>query len=598
MALVLAAMGAAALYLLSSVPLDLSAARSDIEARLTRLVGAPVVVDGTAEFSLFPKARVVLSSVRAVAGGSHPVQLDVDRLEAEFDLLDALTGTADIKRVTLVRPEIGPPSEIDPAGAAAIAPPPASPGIAPPSPAGGDRRDLRDLLVRFEGLRELRIRDGLLHWPGLRNGLSNANLDFRWDGGSAPALLEGTYVWNGQPATIRTRLDRPLPFFDGETSPIQVQLSSPSGEAAFSGEGSGGEYLRLAGALKLSTPSLSRAARWIDGAALPDFGAFSLETRIELVGDRLNLGALDLDLGGSRARGAVEAILTGGANAKRSVSGTLAFQDLDVSPFLQTVAPVPRNIVDLQRPIRIDWAKTLDIDMRVSAARARFGDIPASDVAAAVKVMNGSGILDIGDMSVLGGSGSMRVGLDMSGPQPALSADMRLRRVGMADLAALSQTPIPFSAGSGDLDLSWKGPAANWGEILMDSRSNLTLRVDNGTLQGFAPDMLRSAGQHAIDLSPGGASQPFQDFTLSVHGAGTRMRLDTVAMTTSAGTSEAHGTFDARTQAIELRGRSLAPVVEASGSGPTFTSSQPVSFTIRGDWPRPDMIVNAPDAPI
>lgn len=592
-ALVLAC-GVAAAF--STVSLTLPDAQAEIEARLARLVGAPVSVAGSAAFSLLPRPRITLSDVRAVTvADGAPVQLDIDRLEADFDLLDALRGQADIRRVTLVRPELGPADPVSEPNGAAV---PGTPPVAsPPQTSDEGRAALRALLLRFQGLDELRLREGLVRLPGMSEAVSSADLDFRWNGNGAPATLSGSFVWNGQPARVQGQIDRPVPFFDGETSPLRLNLSGPSGEIAFSGEGTGSEPLALSGLLKLSTPSLSRAARWLGEPSVPDLGALSLETRIELSGERLNFGAVDLDLGGNRARGALEADLST-TRERRSLSGTLAFAALDLGRAFQAVAPVPRNVLDLQRPVRFALGRDLDIDLRLSAERARIGPVAGTDLAAAIKVMAGSGTLDIGDMAALGGRVGLRLRFGPTDGAPVLDASLRLSGIDMAELDTLTDVPLPVSAGRSDIEASLQGPAGSWGELLAHGRSSLSLRVSDGRLRGFPSELMRSPGRHAIEASAAAPAQGFRSLAATLRGTGTRMRLDALEMATGEGTSEAQGSFDAHTLSLSLSGRTEFPVVEASGRSGSFTSSQPIPFTIRGEWPRPVMTVDAPEAPI
>ncbi|MBB3936440.1 AsmA family protein [Aureimonas phyllosphaerae] len=583
----------------STFPLTLPAAQAEIEARLGRLVGAPVSVAGTAEFSLLPRPSVILSDVRAVTSADGAaLQLDVDRLEADFNLLDALAGRAEIRRVTMVRPELGPadPATLSPPGSPSAGTPPAAAVPAPPTPAGG-REAMRALLARFQGVNELRLRDGLVRLPGMDSPVSSADIDFRWNGDGASANLSGSFVWNGQPAKVQGQLDRPVPFFDGETSPLRLVLSGPSGEVSFSGEGSGRTPLQLSGLVRLATPSLSRAARWLGEPSVPDLGALALETRIELSGERLNFGAVQLDLGGNQARGALEADLSGTAG-RRSLSGTLAFSDLDLGRAFQAIAPIPRNVLDLQRPMHFALGRDLDIDLRLSAERAQLGPVAASELAAAIKVVGGAGTLDIGDMAALGGRGGLRLRFASTNGHPSVDASLRLSAVSMTELDALSGVPLPVSAGSGDLDVSFRGPAASWGDLLANGRSTLSLRVSDGRMRGFANELMRASGRHEIEAGTASAAQGFQSLTASLEGFGTRMRLDTLSMTTTAGKSEARGVLDAYTRRLNLFGTTQSSVVEASGASEAFTSSQPIPFTIQGEWPRPVMTVDAPEAPI
>lgn len=599
--LVIAALVAGAVLLVSSLSLALPGARDDIEARLTRLTGSPVYVDGQAAFSLFPRARVTLTDVRigATADADAP-SLDVDRVEADFDLLRALLGRAEIERVTLIRPELvrvgeamAPPVEPE-----APATPPASPALAAAVDSRAASGLTRAFLARFEGLRELRVRDGLFRLPDGR-GISNANLAFAWTGGTAPAKLSGSYVWNGQPTEIDARIETPLLFLAGTASPLRLGLISPSIEAAFSGQGAAGEALQLGGALRLSAPSLSRALRWLGDTQvnLPDFGAFTIETQIQVLRDRISLGSAQLDFGGNAARGALEAVI-GTGDGRPAVSGTLAFDQLDFAMLTQAIAPAPRTLLDLQRPLRTDLIRGLDLDLRLSASEATLGRAGATDVAATVKLAGGVGTLDVGDMSIFGGRGEMRVSLDARLARPALAVSGSLRGVRASDFAPLASGTPPLTAGVAQADFSLRAPAANWGDILAGNRGELTLRVADGTLRGLDRGLLRRPGAHPLDIAANAAAQPFDNLRLEARSLGTKLRIDTLSIGMADGEARGSGVYDVRTADLDLDGQFHPTTVEASGAEDSFTTSQPIGFTLKGQWPQPVMTVGPQAKPI
>ncbi|MET0259383.1 MAG: AsmA-like C-terminal region-containing protein, partial [Methylobacterium sp.] len=410
---------------------------------------------------------------------------------------------------------------------------------------------------------------------------------------------DGSYVWNGQPTEIDGRFDSPLDFLAGTPSALALQMSSPALELGFSGSGAAGDSLHLAGGLRVAAPSLSRAIRWLGTSqlTLPDIGAVSLETQIQLVSDRVSFGAAQLDLGGNEARGALEAILPRGG-ARANLSGTLAFDRLDFGVLSQAIAPTPRTLIDLERPIRSTFIRALDMDLRLSARQATLGRASASEVAATVKMASGVGVIDVGDMAVLGGRGQMRVTLDARADVPTLLVTAGVRDAGVGEVAALANEPLPFASGSAEIRATLRSPAGNWGQILASNRGEFTAEIRNGALQGIDAALLKSAGRHPLDFSVASAGAPFQSIRIKAQSLGTRVRFDDIAAVMQDGEIAASGQFDLRGDGLQIAGNMQSPRVEASGRQDSFTTSQPLRFTLRGEWPKPVMTVGSPAEPI
>lgn len=588
--------------LLLSASLSLPQAREDIEARLSRLAGAPVHIDGRAEFELLPSPRLSLTDLRAtLADGDRALELDIDRAEVRFDLLAALLGRVEIRRLTLIRPDLGP---LEGAPDAAAVPPVASaPPAAPPSgvlapETEPSSRALRAFLVRFQGLNELEIRDGVLDLPGLRGPVSNLSLVLGAPDPQGPAALNASAVWNGQPATVDLRLAAPLPFFEGTPGALSFAMVSPMLEAAFEGTGAGGASPELDGSLRLSTPSLSRALRWLGDAPIttPDFGAFAIDTRVRLMGDAVALDTAAMDFGGNSSRGALEAKLF--ADRPPLLSGTLAFSRIDLGSLASAVVPRPRSVVDLQRPFRTGFLHSLDLDLRLSAEQARFGEVEARELAAALRTSGGEGALDIGDMALLGGRGQARVHLTGAPGAQQVAVAATLRGIQVAGLSALAPEGFPLAAGTGTLDLTLDGPSGSWSALMGGGRSHLALRVADGALAGFGREILRTAGRHELAFVERAGQTPFAALSMDATGGGTRLAVTDLAIDLGTATLEAAGTLDAADGGLSLRGRYRPAALEASGDPAAFTTSKPVGLKLDGEWPSPVLTVGSADMPM
>ena len=589
----------------SSLSLNLENARHGIEQRLAALTGRSVQVDGGATFRLLPRPVVELSNIR-LDSAEDSRELRVARVIAQLDLIDALIGRTDISRLTLVRPEFT-EAEDRPAGPSASDP--AQP--APRSPTGfepeGDPRvldlathTLRAVLQRFEGVRYIEVRDGLFRPRGDAAGISNINLTLEWDGRRQPAELSGSVVWNGQPADILLTVGSPAAFLAGDQSQLSATLRSPPVNLRFEGTGTGGTPFQLDGRLSLDAPSLARLSRWIGspGFTLPDFGPIALETDLRLAGERAFLNRTSVVLDDMRAQGALEIAML--ADGRPMLGGTLAFESFDFDTLGGAIAPLPRNVLDLQRRIPLHFVRNIDLDLRLSATRSRLAGVGMSDLAATVKFASGNAVIDIGDVSLFGGRAQGRVALDANAAAPHLVGTYALQGIEAAALAQrLSSEDMQLTGTatiSGKLDL----PVRSWAEIANDNRIDAQVNIDSGTVAGLPHVGDLQEGRRSFTLQPGGQPSSFDTLTARLSTAGSFLRVGNFEMAGPTGLMTLQGLVALADMSVSLEGLfepAAADVADANRNA-TFTSSKPIEFILRGEWPGLDVTVTPRSKPI
>lgn len=583
----------------STLSLRAATARAELEARLSAITGQPVFVDGRTEFDLFPRPRLDLHDVRV--GGDEPGQtLSIDQVRAELDLSDALFGRTDIAALILIRPELtaveaGSGRAAPPLDAIASADEPAVP--APDAaPGGGGEQELavryaRSVLGRFEGVRQLELREGVVRPGDGAAVLSSVNLRLDWPSRHDEARLSGSFVWNGQTAQVETRLSDPVRFLDGGSSTLRLSLASPSLDARFEGEGASGDQLAFDGTLRLSTPSLARAVHWLGGAGrtVPDIGAVSLETRIRHEpGARTAMDPVRLALGEQSGHGILEAAFRDGG--RPVFSGTLAFPELDLDRVARGIAPMPRHALDFQRPMAVSFIEAFDLDLRVSAGAADFGDTPLRQLAASVMVSGGIATLDVGDAEILDGRAQGRLSIDLSGPRPMARGRLDMVGVEAAGLASLAGLRSVGLAGRADLRAEFEAPATNWAEVLRDNTASARLTLAQGSVRGLSPAMLSEPGERPLRVEAGGESVPVSAFEARFGTRGPFATLDALSLRTGASRLEAGGFISLLDDRLFVEG-SFAPSNETAAMNDLFTTSQLVPFKMLGEWPSPTLVV-------
>ncbi|MFD2236807.1 AsmA-like C-terminal region-containing protein [Aureimonas populi] len=601
-ALVLAVIAAAWIAGASSFSLNAAGAQADLEARLSELTGEPVIVDGTAQFSLLPSPLLTLSSVRIGADDGGPI-LRIEGVQAEFDLLDALLGRTDIGRLILLRPslaypEAAPEQAGTSPGAATAASPPASAEADGAGEAGPGNPALdfaRDLLGRFEGIRSVELREGTFRPKDGSLGITNVALRLDWPARDAPAELAGSFVWRGEPTEIAFRARTPAAFLEGGASELSLSLSAPPLRASFAGTGTGGERLGLDGQLSLSVPSPTRAATWLgrETSRLPDIGPMSLDTRIRLEGSEMTLPSAQVGLGEQRGQGALE--MSFDKEGRPTLSGTLAFPRLDFDRFAQAVAPYPRHALDYQRPIPVAFIGDFDLDLRLSATEGGFSGLPLQQFAATLKFARGQGLLDIGDAELLGGRAQARLSLDLTGARPFGRGRIELAGVDAAGLAGLLDLGTLGLSGRASLTADVAAPITNWTNILREGEVASRLSVSQGQIAGFSP-RLAEAGQSTLRLETDAAPVPFSSIEARLRSRGPYVNLEGLSVENAAGRIEATGFFSVLDDQLFVTGTFRPQEEGESEAG--FTPSQEIGFRMQGEWPNPTVIVADGERPI
>lgn len=575
---------------LPQLAIDTDAARDDLVARLQTMTGETVTVEGDVTFSLLPRTRLVARHVRIGTANAFTI----DTVVADLDAVDALIGTASIARVVLVRPEWRPLPETGPASMTAE--PvlvPAANGMAAPhqgGPLDGPRRLVRTLLERFHDLETLEIRSGVYRPRAgdSRAGISNANLIVAQASSTSAIYVSGSFIWNGQPSELDLRLAAPKALLSGDPSEVRIALSSPPLTASFDGEATLDRNATISGALRIDAPSLSRSIEWLGESRpdTPDIGPVALDGTLLLAGSRANLQDTRITIAGSRGQGVMEAEFGGD---KPRVRGTLAFETLDFDPFTRSIAPLPRNVLDFNRPIDLAFADEIDLDVRLSAAQANFAHVPMSEIAAVVALDDGIAKLDIGDAQVFGGRGQASLTFHSTSERPTATGSLTLSGIDTdAFLGALDVTTLGVG-GRSDLSVSMKTPVSDWETIIRHVRLEGQISARGGAIRGLDPQVFAAPEARPLLAGTAGATVPFDTMELGLSAAGPRLRIDDLAIANGAGLLTAVGSVALHDEEISLRGTYNADAQQTASAEREFTTSKPVAFILQGQWPNPSV---------
>jgi len=559
---------------LPGLALGSDVARQAVVDRLERMTGEPVTIEGDIAFSLLPRTRVVLDRVRIGSAGS----LTIGQIVAELDPMSALTGTANISRLVLIRPGIKLVADRPNADAAR--------SQSDPKP----RQLAKMLLGRIEGLRRIEIRDGIVRpHPRMPGGdVSDIDLIVARASAGAALRLSGSFLWNGQTADVDIDIGAPDALMAGGSSNVDINLSSPPLTANFDGTASLDSNATINGRIKLTAASLRSGIGWFADPDLriPDIGPFSLNGELLLAGLQANLQQADISIAGSQGHGALEASF---APATPVVGGTLAFASLDFSPFARAVLPLPNDPFDLKRPIDIEFARAVKLDIRLSAAQAKVGPVPLTDVAAIVRLGEGRAELDIGDAAVFGGRSQANLVFDANPATPSATGHLSATGVDTASLLKALKVETLAMTGRSSLSADVTAPFRDWASIIGGARIDAEFVSRDGTIRGFSPKVFTSSGTRPLADGLTGTTVPYTALEAKIATAGANVRLNGLTIESSNGVLAASGDLSVIDGNVAIRGRYDSQAAKTASSQAAFTTSKPIAFTIGGKWPNPDV---------
>src|SRR6185312_7266566 len=148
----------------------------------------------------------------------------------------------------------------------------------------------------------------------------------------------------------------------GDRSGLKIRLTGKPAKFAFEGNWSTRPTLKIEGTLAADASSLRDTLRWAGVRPLSGggFGRFALKAKTNVSSGTIALSAVNIDLDGNVAEG----VLAFASNGRETLQGTLAADELDLTPYISTVRLLTNNERDWNRvPLAIDGLNSVDLDL-------------------------------------------------------------------------------------------------------------------------------------------------------------------------------------------------------------------------------------------
>ena len=275
---------------------------------------------------------------------------------------------------------------------------------------------------RVTSISEIRIADGTVairdEAHGIDETLSGVEMSFAWPAIARSFAATGRFVWRGEMIDVSASVADVVAALAGTRAGLKVRLNGAPFKIAFDGHMTRTPTFKLEGTLAADTQSLRQALAWGGLKPLPGggFGRFALKAQMNVLGGTVALAPVNVEMDGNTAEG-VMAFTTDG---RATLQGTLASEELDLSPFLSTL----HVLRTAQRewspmPLVLDGLTGLDLDLRVSARRILLGPAALGRTGLAANLREGRLTLAIGESQAFGGmlTGSMTIGKTPTGAE-------------------------------------------------------------------------------------------------------------------------------------------------------------------------------------
>jgi AsmA protein len=314
------------------------------------------------------------------------------------------------------------------------------------------------------------------------------------------------------------------------------------------------------------------------GAAI---GSVSIASKIQGTSERLRLDTAELNLGGNAGRGVLDISF---AEALPSISGTLAFDTLDLRSFLSAFTRLATGQGNIYDQIDTAFAEQLSLDLRLSANNATLGGLALTSLAASTQVKGTLAVFDISDATVF--DGSLQAGVRIDTAEETKTVEMRALATDI-DSFALAKTlggERLLPQGRATISATLKGTGRDWNTVMGNAEGSVNATLGQGALVGlnlaqFKEKWATGGFFPLSDVSDGELPLRGVDFKATVLGG--IARIDKGDLLLDGQVASISGFIPYFGRALALSG-SLAPMGADGERG-----DPDARFFIGGGWDRP-----------
>ncbi len=532
-------------YLLMLGLVSADAARDRATSALEAWTGRQVSIGEDADVRLFPLPRLTLYNVRISGPEGDPAAdiLTAETLQADIRLLPLLIGRFSFgtlslsgAEVRLIRDAEGRRNWRLDGGSAAV-----QLALSGELPIG--HIVLKDATVSYEDVRgnqreSVLLPDFTLDWEGLRQ----------------PATMRGSVSFRDVQFVFDAHVASPLAFFDRKSTTLTMMLDGDRLTAEMSGEIADYKAFRFSGNLEASSPSLRRLIELFGGSvpAGRGFGAIAIAGDAEIKPDGLFVDQGQIELDGNPATGTLSVKF-----ADRPVlSGTLAYQTLDLTPYLNMLGEADSGIWS-DRRFDTDWFDDFEADLRLSADQIVVGPYGLGGTAASAILKNKRLEIGLAQAEFYGGvtSGSISVADLPRDAGQNLAVRLRATDFDLGQALGLAGGP-PGLGGIATMNVDLRSEGLTLGQHLANLAGSASVVATDGAVPDIGLDVASQALAENTPLSGTvrGGTLAYQRLKIGGTADGRTLAFSDIIVTSEALSASLQGSFRLDAREIDLTG--------------------------------------------
>ena len=348
--------------------------------------------------------------------------------------------------------------------------------------------------------------------------------------------------------------------------------------------------LKIEGTLAADAASLRDALLWAGQKPLPGggFGRFALKAKTNVVGGTIGLSTVNVELDGNAAEG----VLTFATDGRQTLQGTLAADELDLTPYISTVRLLTANEREWNGGrITLDGLAGIDLDLRLSAANVVLANAKLGRTAIAANLRGGQLIVTIGESQAFGGV--IKGSLALANSDAGVDFKSQLQFTDVDLESCLGQLfGLHRLEGKGNIGFTVEGTGDSVLGVTRTLNGTADLTGQNGALAGLNVEQLLRRLERR-PLSGGGEFRTGRTPLRQDHrGAEDQRRAPSRSRTSSIEGSAVRlglaGSASIPARELDLKGTAALVAAERAGA-PPFE----LPFVVQGSWDDPIMLPDA-----
>ena len=556
--------------------------RDAVKAEIRAATGLDPVLHGDASISLFPSAQVSFGDLALgnEGNGGEPA-LVAEQVTVRLKILPLLLGRIEIAAISMVRPRIT--FNVDADGRTNWS-----------TLVGALAHTLTPEANRTERLlsfSEVRLNEGTLivrdRAHGVNETLTDVTLSLGWPSIAKSLGVTGQFVWRDETVDVSVTLSDLVAALAGDRSGVKLRLAGAPAKLAFDGHMTLAPQVRVEGSLSADSASLREAMQWAGLQPLPGggFGRFALKAQAAVAGPSIALSQVNVELDGNAAEGVLALTIDG----HPFVRGTLAANELDLTPYVSTVRLLRQNERDWsQAPIVLDGFSGIDFDLRLSAPQIVLATAKLGRTAVAATLRSGRMMITVGEFQAFGGLVKGSIALARAERGAELKAQLQFSDV---DLEQCLNELIGLRRleGTGDLTVQIEGSGSNVLAVTRTLNGHINLNARQGALAGLNLEQL----MRRLERRPlsGGAEfrsgrTPFEKLNVALKIEQGTAAVESVKMEGAAVQVALAGSASIPARDLDLQG--VASLITALTGSAAAAFDLP--FVVQGPWDDPIMV--------